>query len=118
MVSPRPIVGLRGPVSVQGLDMWAVSEAIRENLGQVSWCYDEVRGEKPLAGELTNRSTVAPDGTVTSVEIENGTITDEAIRTCLLLRVKKWRFAVASAQEMSASVKFTLEFRSTPKRRE
>jgi hypothetical protein len=80
-----------------GLDMDAVSEVIRRNMGQVRFCYEQGLQQDPsLAGRVGMDFTIGANGQVKVAHVGTTTLNSKQIEECVLLRLKSWKFPLPS----------------------
>ncbi len=82
------------PQDVDGsLDPSVIAKEIRSRLGAIKACYEAGLKRNPnIGGKVQLRFEVSSVGKVTSAEIENDTMHDEEVASCITSRVKTWRF--------------------------
>ena len=90
-----PVQGQRGEpeISVGGtldrrvdgaLTQEEVDAVLQAHMGQIRYCYLRVLvKQNTLSGSLTVDFVVQPDGSVTKVDVQPGTLTDPAVLTCM-----------------------------------
>ncbi|MEW5743639.1 MAG: AgmX/PglI C-terminal domain-containing protein [Myxococcota bacterium] len=75
------------------LDKELIRRIIRSHLGQVRFCYEEQLVTKPeLSGKVAVTFHVSPAGMVDAARVSTSTVGSPALETCLLSRVRTWRF--------------------------
>ena len=90
-------------------------KSISDGLGKVSRdlesCYaDELRGNRRLAGRIVIRFTIEPDGKTSGVYVEDSTVVDEALESCMVGAFARLDFVETS--EGLVVVRFPIELRS------
>jgi TonB family protein len=69
----------------------AIQEVLLAHVPAVQYCYErELKRTPDLAGKITVRITVGPDGAVTNAEIVNSTLNNERVERCILSRIRLW----------------------------
>ena len=83
--------------------MAAIAREIRGRMSAVRGCYERALRRNPqLGGKLTLRIAISPAGTVTAVDVDDETVGDAELGTCLRVLLLRWRFAPpGSALEIS-----------------
>ena len=91
---PRAIVKKAGKTEVDGtLKASAVSRVIRRGMRAIRTCYQRALKRNPkLSGKVAIRLTIAATGKVTSVEIEENSMGDAQVASCIRGYAKRWRF--------------------------
>jgi TonB family protein len=83
---------------------------VRAQLGPVQQCYERAKMDDPgLAGTVTTRITIGPDGSVAKVEIVGSTLGAPAAETCIRQGIARWRLPRPSGG-VSASLTYPLVF--------
>ncbi len=82
------------PGSITGnLTKEQIQRVVNKHLMEVRYCYEKELMRKPeLAGSITVKWKINPQGEVTDASIDGGTLKDNAVHSCLVQRIKKWRF--------------------------
>jgi TonB family protein len=93
---PRPSesqpVARPEPPRTGTIDVAATRAAARAQIGPVRQCYERARmDDASLAGTVTARITVGPDGSVAKVEIASSTLGAPPVETCILQAISRWR---------------------------
>src|SRR5262249_15532417 len=90
----KGIVKESAPTDVDGsLDPSVIIKEIRQRIGAVKACYESgIRRNPNIGGKLTLRFAVSSIGKVTKVDIENDTMHDDEVASCIKARVSSWRF--------------------------
>jgi TonB family protein len=88
----------------------ATRAAVRVQIGPVQQCYERARMDDPnLAGTVTTRITVAPDGSVAKIDITNSTLGAPSVEACIRQGISRWRLPRPSGGA-SASLTYPLVF--------
>lgn len=76
-----------------GLDREVIAAVIKENLGQIRYCYERNLSANPdLNGKVQVKFTIAAPGTVSAQEIGTTTLKNAMVEGCILRRVARWKF--------------------------
>jgi TonB family protein len=71
----------------------AILRVIDANRREIARCYDRARRQRPdLAGSVRVRGIIAPDGSVSTAEIESSTLHHPEAEACMLDSVRGWHF--------------------------
>jgi hypothetical protein len=75
------------------LDASIVAKEVRKRLGAVRTCYERSLKRNPqLAGKITICVSIAPTGGVSEAHVDNDTMGDNEVGSCIVDNVKRWRF--------------------------
>jgi TonB family protein len=90
----------------------AIQEVLLTHVPAVRYCYErELKRTPDLAGKITVRITVGPDGIVTNAEIVNSTLNNERVERCILSRIRLWNdFKPIDASEGDVSFRQVYTF--------
>lgn len=81
------------PVIVGALDRSLVEAVLKRNLAQIRYCYQRELTKIPtLAGRISIRFTIAPDGSVSAAEVAESTMDNQLVPTCLTGRFMRFMF--------------------------
>lgn len=77
-----------------GLDKTVIDEYVKRRLPMLRACYDrEVKkGQRDLAGSVSMKFFIGPEGKVTEAKAENSTLNNAEVEGCLAKVVKKIEF--------------------------
>ena len=105
------IVKDSAPTDVDGsLDTAAVAREIRSRLGAVKACYEAGLKRNPnIGGKLSLRFEVSTIGKVTSAEIDQDSMHDDEVASCIKSRVMTWRFPAPSGGSVQFSYPFIFQ---------
>ena len=82
----------------------AFGNFVRARSPQLQFCYEDTRTASPyLAGSATVAVTLGPTGNVVSADIIRRTWSgkgSEVVESCVLARVRTWRFPATNAEEL------------------
>lgn len=107
----KGIVKDSAPTDVDGsLDPSVIAREIRGRLGAIKACYEAGLKRNPnIGGKLQLRFEVSTVGKVTSAEIENDSMHDEEVASCIKSRVMTWRFPAPSGGSVQFSYPFIFQ---------
>jgi len=100
----------QGRAEVTGsLDRDLIRRIVRAHIVEVRACYQaELASDPTLAGRVSVRFVIGPEGTVVKAEVASTTLPSDAVGTCVADRVKSWRFPKA-AREVTITHPFVFE---------
>lgn len=102
-------IGAARFVSGAQINLEALGALVRARKGALQHCYESrLRRESTIEGSIDLKFVLEPTGRTSQVEI-GGTLTDAAVRSCLVSVVQGWIFAVNPAQKTVISI--TLSFK-------
>ena len=88
--SPADIIG-RAKKS-QGRSAQALQAVLYSHVQAIQYCYErELKRDPSLAGKISVRITVNPDGEVTNAEIIESTLNNSRVERCILSRIRLWK---------------------------
>jgi hypothetical protein len=107
----KGIVKDSAPTDVDGtLDPGVIAKEIRGRLGAIKACYEAGLKRNPsIGGKVQLRFEVSSVGKVTSAEIENDTMHDEEVASCIKARVSSWRFPAPAGGSVQFSYPFIFQ---------
>jgi len=107
----KGIVKDSAPTDVDGsLDPSVIAREIRGRLGAIKACYEAGLKRNPnIGGKLQLRFEVSTVGKVTSAEIENDTMHDDEVASCIKSRVMTWRFPAPAGGSVQFSYPFIFQ---------
>lgn len=81
------------PAAYGSLDKTVIDAEIKEHMGEIRACYQNgLPGNPTLAGKVTVRFVIAPDGSVSLARIKATTLQDEEVEHCLQRRFLTFEF--------------------------
>jgi outer membrane biosynthesis protein TonB len=91
-----------------------IGDFVRSRNPQLQFCYEETRAKNPgLAGSATIGVLLAPDGTVTRVDVLRrsweGSGADQ-VEGCVLAKVRSWKFPAVDAGAATRPYSFSTVF--------
>ncbi|MCU1279937.1 MAG: putative abductin-like protein, partial [bacterium] len=107
----KGVVKDSAPTDVDGsLDPSIIAKEIRSRLGAVKACYEAGLKRNPnIGGKLQLRFEISSVGKVTSADIENDTMHDEEVASCIKARVITWRFPAPAGGSVQFSYPFIFQ---------
>jgi hypothetical protein len=107
----KGIVKDSAPVDVDGsLDPSVIAREIRGRLGAIKACYEAGLKRNPnIGGKLQLRFEISSVGKVTSADIENDTMHDDEVASCIKARVMTWRFPAPAGGSVQFSYPFIFQ---------
>lgn len=92
------------------IDVAATRAAARTQIGPVQQCYERARMDDPsLSGTVQARITIAPDGTVSRVDIASSTLGSPSVESCIRQAIARWRLPKPSGG-IAAALTYPLVF--------
>jgi hypothetical protein len=92
------------------LDANLLAREIRGRLGALRACYERSLKRNPsLAGKLLLRLTIAPAGTVSSVDLGSDSLDDPEMSACVRSSVQRWRFPPPEGGSLEVSFPFVFQ---------
>jgi hypothetical protein len=73
---------------------------VKKKKGQVQYCYELRLKENPNIGGRLAISVEIAGGRVTNVRIDNNQTGDKAIESCVIGKVRRWRFDAAVSESI------------------
>ena len=97
--------------SVDGsLDPSLVVKEVRTRIGAIKACYERALKRKAdLSGRVKMRWTIIAAGTVSDVEIDEDTMGDAEVASCMKGLVRRWRFPAPSGGSVDVVYPFLFE---------
>lgn len=78
---------------VGGLDREVIAQYIKTQLGQILYCYERQLSANPnLYGKIAVKFTIAGTGQVETQSINDTTLKNLSVESCILNKVSKWKF--------------------------
>jgi outer membrane biosynthesis protein TonB len=78
-----------------GLDKDAIAAVIKQNIGQIRYCYErQLSSNRELYGKVLVKWTIGAAGTVREPHIENSTMKSAMVEGCILRRLASWQFPI------------------------
>ncbi len=106
----RGIVKSEAPAVDGELDPSLVSKEVRTRLGAIKACYERALKRNPnLSGKVKVRWTITAAGTVSSVEIDEDSLGDSEVTSCIRGLVSHWRFPAPSGGSVDVVYPFLFQ---------
>jgi hypothetical protein len=114
-VEKGPKNEVKGSAKLKGLDAGGsehedgIRSVVRKKKSQVQWCYEQsLKVNSGIGGRLEIEVRVA-GGRVTSVKVVQNATGDSAIESCVVKKVRRWRFP----QEVSTTIRLPFALSSS-----
>jgi hypothetical protein len=109
----RKVVGIvkSEPPAVDGqLDPNIIVKEVRGRLGAIKACYERALKRSPnLSGKISARWTITPAGTVTGVDIDQDTMGDSEVASCIKSQISHWRFPAPAGGSVEVQFPFVFQ---------
>jgi TonB family protein len=104
------IVKSEAPAVDGELDPSLVSKEVRARIGAIKACYERALKRNPnLSGKVKVRWTITAAGTVSSVDIEEDSMGDSEVSSCIKGLVARWRFPAPSGGSVEVVYPFVFQ---------
>jgi TonB family protein len=104
------IVRSEAPAVDGALDPSLVSKEVRTRIGAIKACYERALKRNPnLSGKVKVRWTITAAGTVSAVEIEEDSMGDNEVASCIKGLVSRWRFPAPSGGSVDVVYPFVFQ---------
>jgi TonB family protein len=104
------IVKSEAPAVDGALDPSLVSKEVRTRIGAIKACYERALKRNPnLSGKVKVRWTITAAGTVSAVEIEEDSMGDSEVSSCIKGLVARWRFPAPSGGSVDVVYPFVFQ---------
>jgi len=81
------------PIVSGALDMETIRRIIRQHAAEYKYCYEkQLNVKRDLAGKVTVKFTISGNGSVIAAGIEESTMGDRDVESCLVDKIKRWVF--------------------------
>jgi TonB family protein len=81
------------PIVSGSLDMETIRRIIRQHAAEYKYCYEkQLNVKRDLAGKVTVKFTISGNGSVIAAAIEESTMGDRDVESCLVDKIKRWVF--------------------------
>ncbi len=78
---------------IGGLDREVIAQYIKTQLGQILYCYERQLSANPnLYGKIAVKFTIAGTGSVETQSINDTTLKNLSVESCILSKISKWKF--------------------------
>ena len=104
------VVKSEAPAVDGELDPSIVSKEVRSRLGAIKACYERALKRSPtLSGKIVIHWTITAAGTVSGVDVENDTLGDNEVASCIKSLIARWRFPAPSGGSVEVSFPFVFQ---------
>jgi outer membrane biosynthesis protein TonB len=104
------VVKSEAPAVDGDLDPSIVSKEVRSRLGAIKACYERALKRNPtLSGKIVIHWTITAAGTVSGVDVENDTMGDNEVASCIKSLIVRWRFPAPSGGSVEVSFPFVFQ---------
>ena len=104
------IVRSEAPAVDGELDPSLVSKEVRARIGAIKACYERALKRNPnLSGKVKVRWTITAAGTVSAVDIEEDSMGDSEVSSCIKGLVSRWRFPAPSGGSVDVVYPFVFQ---------
>jgi outer membrane biosynthesis protein TonB len=92
------------------LDPAMVAKEVRTRLGAIKACYERALKRNPtLSGKVVIHWTITQAGTVSGVDVEQDTLGDAEVASCIKALVARWRFPAPAGGSVDVSFPFVFQ---------
>ncbi|MAY80821.1 MAG: hypothetical protein CL930_08555 [Deltaproteobacteria bacterium] len=105
-VDSGPATKVTGKATLKGMDAGSsehagsITSVVKKKKGQVQYCYELRLKENPNIGGRLAISVEIAGGRVTNVRIDDNKTGDKAIESCVIGKVRRWRFDAAVSESI------------------
>jgi outer membrane biosynthesis protein TonB len=104
------VVKSEAPAVDGQLDPGVVSKEVRSRLGAIKACYERALKRNPtLSGKVVVHWTITAAGTVSGIDIENDTMGDNEVSSCIKSLIARWRFPAPAGGSVEVSFPFVFQ---------
>jgi len=104
------VVKSEAPAVDGELDPSIVSKEVRSRLGAIKACYERALKRNPsLSGKIVVHWTITAAGTVSGIDVENDTLGDSEVASCIKSLVARWRFPAPAGGSVEVSFPFVFQ---------
>ena len=104
------VVKSEAPAVDGELDPAMVAKEVRSRLGAIKACYERALKRNPnLSGKIVIHWTITQAGTVSGVDVEQDTLGDAEVASCIKSLVARWRFPAPSGGSVEVSFPFVFQ---------
>jgi outer membrane biosynthesis protein TonB len=92
------------------LDPAMVAKEVRSRLGAIKACYERALKRNPnLSGKVVIHWTITQAGTVSGVDVEQDTLGDAEVASCIKSLIARWRFPAPAGGSVDVSFPFVFQ---------
>jgi outer membrane biosynthesis protein TonB len=104
------IVKSEAPAVDGELDPSIVAKEVRARLGAIKACYERALKRNPtLSGKVVVHWTITAAGTVSGIDVENDTMGDNEVASCIKGLIARWRFPAPAGGSVEVSFPFVFQ---------
>jgi hypothetical protein len=104
------VVKSEAPAVDGELDPGIVAKEVRSRLGAIKACYERALKRNPnLSGKVVIHWTITAAGTVSGVDIEQDTMGDAEVSSCIKSLIARWRFPAPAGGSVDVSFPFVFQ---------
>src|SRR6185312_15153282 len=104
------VVKSEAPAVDGELDPAMVAKEVRTRLGAIKACYERALKRNPnLSGKVIIHWTITQAGTVSGVDVEQDTLGDAEVASCIKSLIARWRFPAPSGGSVEVSFPFVFQ---------
>ena len=104
------VVKSEAPAVDGELDPGVVAKEVRSRLGAIKACYERALKRNPtLSGKVVVHWTITAAGTVSGIDVENDTLGDSEVASCIKGLVARWRFPAPAGGSVEVSFPFVFQ---------
>jgi outer membrane biosynthesis protein TonB len=104
------VVKSEAPAVDGELDPAMVAKEVRTRLGAIKACYERALKRNPnLSGKVVIHWTITQAGTVSGVDVEQDTLGDAEVASCIKSLIARWRFPAPSGGSVEVSFPFVFQ---------
>jgi outer membrane biosynthesis protein TonB len=104
------VVKSEAPAVDGELDPAMVAKEVRTRLGAIKACYERALKRNPnLSGKIIIHWTITQAGTVSGVDVEQDTLGDAEVASCIKSLVARWRFPAPAGGSVEVSFPFVFQ---------
>jgi hypothetical protein len=99
------------PPAVDGqLDPNIIVKEVRARMGAIKACYERALKRNPsLSGKIAMRWTITPAGTVSGVDVDQDTMNDSDVSSCIKSQISHWRFPAPAGGSVEVQFPFLFQ---------
>lgn len=99
-----------GQTGTGQIDKSAVARVFSRRKGAIKYCYEKaLKGNPNVRGKVTIRFTIGPAGRITDISASGNTTGNSEIASCIIDKVRGWRFDPPSGGSVTFSYPFLLD---------
>jgi hypothetical protein len=104
------VVRSEAPAVDGELDPNIVAKEVRARIGAIKGCYERALKRNPnLSGKIVMHWTITPAGTVQGVDVEQDSMGDSEVSTCIKVLIARWRFPAPSGGAVEVGFPFVFQ---------